>query len=466
MSYKVLDILESWRAKSDHLSVSEDASLMIEGCSARELVEEYGSPLYVMSETTLRQNYRQVKTAFDAVWPGTVNVMYAIKSNPNIALRSILSEEGAGGDCFSIGEIEATFRGGANPEKVAVNGSYKSDEVIERSVELGLILNLDAEEEVDNVERVARRLGKVARIAIRLKVLDKKYFKSFRPDCFVTPNFSGFMERSKWGETENAAERIIHKVMASKSMEMVGYHNHLGRASRDPSMWQALQGAFAEMVVSLYQKTGFSPFMVDIGGGWSRERDPESSSGDIRNPHKIEDYAHVVSEVMLRIFRGGKMPLPQLWLEPGRYIVGNSGVFLTRTVLVKQDEELGFTWVNVDSSTNNLLQIDLYDYDYVVLPAEHMQRPITRKADVVGIICVPSVFAEDCPLPDVKAGEIMAILDAGMYAEAKGNQFNSIPRPATILVKAESHCLIRRRETVEDVFSTMIMPERLKPEIV
>ncbi len=448
---------------SDHLDVSAEGDLLIEGASARGLIEKFGSPLYVVSEATLRANYRRIKSAFEANWPEPVNVMYAIKANPNTAVRAILHQEGAGGDCFSMGEIQATFDGGADPEKIVVNGSYKPDDVLQRAIELGLTINMDSEEEVDAVERIADKIGKSVRVAIRVKVLPEEYFKNFTSDCFKRPNFFQGMQRSKWGETVNGAKRIIRRLQNHKNLRLYGYHTHIGRASRDPNMFAAIGGELARNIGALYAETGFAPTMVDLGGGWARERDPEAS-GDVVNPHPIEDYAKAVCDAMAQQFHEVSMPLPQVWLEPGRYIVGNAGVLLTSIGLIKRDDELGFTWVNVDSSTNNLLQVDLFGYTYKAIAAEGMARPITQNSDLVGLTCVPSVFVRDCPLPDVKVGEIVAVLDAGMYAEAKGYHFNSLPRPATALVSGKFSWLIRRRETVQDVFATMVLPERLRPE--
>ena len=434
---------------------------MIEGATAQGLIKKFGSPLYVISETTLRQNFRRIKSAFETCWPEPVNVMYAIKANPNIAIRAILHDEGAGGDCFSLGEIQVTFDGGADPEKIVVNGSYKPDEVIQRAIELGLTINLDSEEEVDAVERIAEKIGRPVRVAIRIKVLPEDYFKDFKSDCFKRPDFFGGMRRSKWGETVEGAKRIIQRLQNHAHLRLFGYHTHIGRASRDPQMFAAIAGELASNIAELYAETDFAPHMVDLGGGWARERDPEAS-GDISNPHPIEEYAKAVCDAMLREFNDADMPLPQIWLEPGRYIVGNAGVLLTTIGLIKRDDELGFTWVNVDSSTNNLLQVDLFGYTYMAIAAEGMKRPIAQNADLVGLTCVPSVFVRDCPLPDVNVGEIVAVLDAGMYAEAKGYQFNSLPRPATALVSGKLSWIIRRRETIQDVFSTMVLPERLK----
>lgn len=454
-------LLSQWRSTSDHLDVSAEGSLLIEGVTARSLVEEYGSPLYVMSESTLRANFRRIRSAFESFWPEPINVMYAIKANPNFAVRAILHEEGAGGDCFSVGEIQATFEGGADPDKIVVNGSYKPDDVIRRAIELGLTINMDSEEEVDAVERIAKQLDMQVRVAVRVKVLPEEYFENFQSDCFKRPNFFQGMQRSKWGETVEAVKRIIQRLQNHRHLRMFGYHTHIGRASREPNMFAAIGGELARTIGTLYRQTGFAPTMVDLGGGWARERDPEAS-GDIRNPNPIEDYAKAVCTAMEKEFKQAQMPLPQIWLEPGRYIVGNAGVFLTTIGLIKRDDDLGYTWINVDSSTNNMLQVDLFGYTYMAIAAEGMKRPTSRTVDLVGMTCVPSVFVRDCPMPDVSEGELIALLDAGMYAEAKGYHFNSLPLPATALVSGNSSWLIRRRESVEDVFSTMVVPDRLR----
>ena len=461
MTGTTTDLLKEWLTPQDHLDVSPGGTLMVDGVSARDLVRDFGSPLYVMSEKTLRENYRRIRAAFVQNWPAPVNVMYAIKANPNHAVRAVLHDEGAGGDCFSMGEIHATFAGGADPRKIVVNGSLKSDEIITRAIELGLCINMDSEEEVDAVERIAARLDKEVRVAIRIKVVPEDYFRDFTSDCFKRPDFFGGMRRSTWGETLPAAARIIQRLKGHPHLHMFGYHTHIGRASPDPAMFAAIGGELARIVAALHKETGFAPVMIDLGGGWARERDPEAS-GKLRNPNPIEAYAAAVCDALLQVFNVEGTPVPELWMEPGRYIVGNAGVFLTTVGLVKRSDDLGMTWVNVDSSTNNLPQIDLFGYVYMVIAAERMQDPIDATADLVGNTCVPSVFKRDCPLPALKAGDLVAVLDAGMYAEAKGHHFNSLPLPATVMVSNGQAFLIRRRETLDDVFATMVLPERLR----
>jgi diaminopimelate decarboxylase len=149
-----------------------------------------------------------------------------------------------------------------------------------------------------------------------------------------------------------------------------------------------------------------------------------------------------------------------LWLEPGRFIVGNAAVLLARVGAVKRD--LGLTWVNLDASTNNLMRIDTSHSIHYVFPAAGMNREAVEHAIVVGETCIDSVFSPDCLVPPLERGEPIAILDAGMYAETASTQLNGIPRPATVLVSGSSSDMVKERETVGDVFSKHRIPDRLR----
>ena len=213
------------------------------------------------------------------------------------------------------------------------------------------------------------------------------------------------------------------------------------------------------MVVAIHEATGFHPRILDLGGGWPRERDPESRSL-ARNPHTIEEYANEVSRAMLPVLRHAAISIPELWLEVGRYLVGNAVCLLGRVGAIKRD--LNQVWINVDCSTNTLMRVDTSASRYHVFAASGMFRPLVERAHVVGPTCIDSLFAEGHPMPRVKRGDAVAILDAGMYAETTSTQFNGIPRPATVLVSGHRHELIKRRETVEDVFALHRIPERLR----
>lgn len=454
-------VLDEIRIPSDRLTVSADGGLCVEEVAATELVSRYGSPLFVLSDDTLRQNYRRIRAAFAAEWPGHVNVMYAIKCNPNFAVRAVLHQEGAGGDCFGMGELEATFAGGADPEKIALNGSNKSDEPIGRAIDLGVTINLDAETEIDQIERIAAAKGRQARINIRLKIVPPEY-ADYESDLInFKGDFRSELLRLKWGVTPEVAERMIRAIGECGHLDLAGYHSHLGRLSQKVEDRAAYDGEIGRVAAELHRATGFAPRIIDVGGGWPRERDPESKSL-ARNRNEIEEYARASCNALREPLERAGMPIPALWLEPGRYIAGNAGVLLTSIGGVKSDA--GFTWLNVDASTNlmPLLGGGEEGTRNHVIAATRMHEPNSMTADVVGPICIPSVLGSDCRLPGVASGDLIAILDAGMYAESDSHNLNWMPRPATVMVRGRESGLVRAAETLEGMFANQRIPEWLR----
>jgi diaminopimelate decarboxylase len=454
------DSLDAVLTITDRLGVSPSGDLTIEACQARDLVRRFGSPLFVISEATLRANYRRIRDAFAAAWPGEVNTLYAIKCNPNFAVRAVLHSEGAGGDCFGLGELEATFAGGADPDRIALNGSSKSDAVLRRAVELGTYVNLDDEAEIDRLDGIARAAGRRVRVNIRLKIVPDAYADYASDLVNFRGDFRDSLRRMKWGAGFDLAARMITRIGTRPGLRLTGFHTHLGRLSPRPGDREEYDAAFARVVVDLYRRTGFAPSVLDIGGGWPRERDPESKSSTA-NPVSIETYASRSCAAILAPLIAAAMPVPALWVEPGRYIAGNAGVLLTTVAGVKQD--VGMTWVHVDASTNimPLLGTGAEGTTNHVLAASRMLQPLVQRADVVGPICIPSVMAEDCALPALEAGDLIAILDAGMYAESDSHQLNSIPRPATIMVRGDEAAVIRKGETLETLFANQCLPDWL-----
>lgn len=452
--------LDDILTQTDCLSVSVDGGLMIEGCRATDLVRRFGSPLYVLSEAVLRTNLRRFKAAFVAAWPAQVEELFAIKANSNVAVRAIANEEGVGSDCNSVGELELTFRGGADPQTVTLNGCNKQPEEIRRALELGVLVILDAEADVDVVEAVAEAVGVQARIGIRLKAVDDDYFEDFQSDAYPQPGgFKDLIRRKKWGVSRGAAIRMINRILASNRLSLEGYHTHLGRMSRGLDLFPVNHRKLAERVVELYRETGFRPRFLDIGGGWPRERDPEART-TVLNSFTIEDYAAETCAAMCDIFEAAGVMLPELWVEPGRYVAGNAGFLLTTIGVIKKDH--GMVWINVDASGELMILVqNLGSLNHITV-TEDMDRPLRMTADIVAPTCVAGIFAKDCDLPEVCRGEVLAVLDAGAYAESQASQFNSIPRPATVLVNGGDAEVIRRREALDDVFATQVVPERFK----
>ena len=453
------DALKKLLTPSDRLTIDDEGTLTIDGCSATALLDTYGSPLFVTSEMTIRKNYRRIRDAFRANWPAPVNVMYAIKANNNPAIRAILHEEGAGGDCFGVAEVYATFLGGADPKKVVMNGSTKTDEEIRTAVQKGLYINIDDEEEVDAISRIAAELSSEALVNLRVKIAPSA-LKDVGSDYMgVASGLQDFLKKKKWGYAPDKARELIERIVETPGLRLEGISSHTGRFTQDPQAFSSYTRELGEVVAELHNATGIDFKILDIGGGWPRERDPESASYDL-NTNTIEAFARFATSTLIDPIEHAGMAVPELWLEPGRYIVGNAVTLLCRVGAVKRD--LGMTWTHIDGSTNLLMRRDTAHSAYHILAATKMDRPLTNRTRIVGPTCVASLFAEDWPVPDMQRGEPVAILDAGMYAEAASTQFNGVPRPATVLVKDGQAEVIKERETVEDVFAKCRMPARLR----
>ncbi|MGF1775938.1 diaminopimelate decarboxylase family protein [Vibrio nomapromontoriensis] len=455
--------LENILTPTDELSTQGD-DLLIGGCKATDLIEQYGSPLFVLSEDTLRNNLRRVKNAFGNYWPKPVNVMFAIKSNTNFAVRAICNEEGVGGDCFGPGEVEATHYAGADPKTIALNGTVKPELAIRKAIEYGYAVHLDSYEEIEIVERIAREVkpAEKVRIAVRLKVIPDDFFNDFEPDAYPFPNFIGAMKWIKFGLLKEEAKKIVNRVKEIDVFEFYGFHTHLGRFSKQPEGWDALYREYARNVIEISRECGVQPFQVDLGGGWPREREPECRSKEhMMNSNTIEDYAKIVCTGMLEEFNKEGFEIPQLWLEPGRYIAGNIGTLLTSVYVVKDDQEMDYTYTMVDASTYLATLVESQESKNPVLPANKMTQPLVAKTtEIAGPICIPSIWESGATMPALVPNDVLAIMDVGHYAESQASQFNSLPRPATVLVKDGEAELIKRAETVEDVFATQILPER------
>jgi diaminopimelate decarboxylase len=198
--------------------------------------------------------------------------------------------------------------------------------------------------------------------------------------------------------------------------------------------------------------------VLDIGGGWAPERDPSfRQPGMTGTP--IETVVQTATAALLAALPP-RMPVPDLWAEPGRFIVSNAVVLLATAGAVKRDA--GYCWMHVDASTNNLPRIESGQFHYTILPASRMREPADDTMEVVGSTCFRSVLGAGRALPPPASGDIIAILDAGMYAEVFANQFNSVPRPATILLSAHGVDLVRARETIADLFAQQRLPARLE----
>lgn len=455
--------LERVVISSDRLGVNGAGILTIDGVSACDLLARFGSPLVVSVERTILENFDRIQRTFQARWDGPVEILYSFKSNNNLAIRALLSRAGAGGDCFGEAELRATLDTGAEPVRIALNGSDKSFDLIQLAVAEGVTINVDGEEEPAFIERACRELGRRAKVNLRLKVLPQELDRYMSGSALKHGTGVESVRRAKWGFTLPQALGMLKALLASPSIDVLGFSCHIGHLSNEPAAFAAVTGAFGAEVLTLSKETGFMPRVLDIGGGWAREREPEQRV-PFMTPVPIESQVQAALDALKEAI-GKLRAVPALWVEPGRYIVGNGQLIVASVGAIKRDA--GYAWAHVDVSTNNLPRIETGGFWYHILPASRMNQACDETYQVVGGTCFRSVLGADRLLPTLARGDVVAILDTGMYAEVFSNQFNGMPRPAGVLVSANGSVdLIRQAETAQDVFARHLIPPRLARSIV
>lgn len=401
--------------------------LHMEGVSLADLADRFGTPCYVYSETAILNALRQYQTAF-SLFPSLI--CYAVKANSNLALLRLLAHHGAGFDIVSGGELHRVLKAGANPQRVVFSGVGKSTQEIDQALEAGILsFNVESEAELTRIAERARLCGVLAPIALRVNP---------EVDAQTHPYIATGLRTSKFGVEPSLALRLYHQAAASNNLRVVGIDCHIG--SQITRLEPFLEAA--ERVLELVDQLaadGIKLNHIDLGGGVGIHYQKE-------NTPSISAYAEALQQ-RLKGFSG------TLLLEPGRSIVGNSGLLLTRVEYLKTTPERQL--VVVDAGMNDLMRPALYQawHDMVhVLPP----RQETQEVDVVGPVCESSdVLGKDRQLA-VQQGDLLAILSCGAYGSSMGSQYNSRPRPPEVLIKAETHTLIRRRETLDDLLSTEI----------
>ncbi len=453
----------------ESLSV-RDGALFVEEHAAAELADRFGTPLYVISEDQLRRNARKLSSCFADRWPGELLLMPSIKANSALALRRILTEEGTGCDVFGPGELEAALRTGTDPARISLNGPMKTAALIERAIGEGVRVTLDSRAELGLTAAAAARLNTQAIVRLR-----------FRPDLvgFDAPSemspqgasIRDAVQRYKAGIPTEDVLGITEAEIADPNLDLRGVHLHLGRHSAEPAVWSAAMRALCRLLERLRsQWGGWTPRELDVGGGFPAPRDPfgrllPQRAGAPPGAPSIDAYAEAVCAPLVEgLETTGLDPAAiRLELEPGRALYADAGIHLATVGNVKrQSEPMPLTWVETDSSDAYLPDVNLEFNRWTCLPVLRAGADPAITADVTGRTCALDVIVPDAELPQVEAGDVLAFLDTGAYQDAGATNFNALPRPGTALVTGGKAELIRRHETLEDVFARDVIPERLR----
>ncbi|MEW6366440.1 MAG: hypothetical protein AB1714_17580 [Acidobacteriota bacterium] len=485
-----------------------DGRLFVEDCDTIELVRQFGSPIFVLSEDQIRRNVRRFQQAFQRGWPdGPVKVLPAAKANWVLAVQHILANEGCGCDVYSSGELTAALDAGVDPTLISVNGVPKDDAHIYRSIKAGARITIDSSEEVDVIEKAAGELGVTARVRLRLKPPLPRFIRhsDFVAEGLVPTDLAALAY--KGGLPIDLAISIGQRILGMKRVELVGFHQHHGRHSASARYWEEQMRAYAEAIGRVSKALGgYQPREIDIGGGFAIPRDPFNKATHYSEPLQyaalhgvsrmlsafgararyavvawivdmlvahpnrklapaIEDYAEACTRSLRRELANSGIRLDgvMLQLEPGRGLHGNTGIHLTTVCNVKRiTSPIRYNVIIVDTTefwfTGGRYEHHLHDYMF----ANKVDAPMIRKADIIGRSCYGDRLYPLVPIPEVEVGDILAMLDTGAYQEVSMSNFNAMPRPATILVTGSRAEIIRQRESEEDVFRRDRVPKHLR----
>lgn len=388
------------------------------------LSRKYDTPLYVYDFDYIEQRYHSLKEAFGGQ-KSLIN--YAIKANSNLSVISHLARMGAGADCVSIGEVRRAITAGVDKYKIIFSGVGKKDEEIEEAMQSDILLiNLESEAEMKRVEMVASKLGKEARISVRVNPnIDPK----------THPYISTGLHDNKFGVEIDTAKRMYIYAKKSAHLNPVGIHFHIGSQLTELEPIAEACDIVADLARTL-KALEIDIRFFDVGGGLGVVYDNETTIS-------VKDYADMIKEKT----RGLDATL---LCEPGRYMVANSGYFLTKVLYEKKNDTKRF--VVVDGAMNDLLRPSLYNAYHKIeaLDNDGEQTP----ADVVGPVCESGDFlGKGILLPQLKHNDLLVVHSAGAYGFSMSSNYNSRNRVAEVAVQDGKDRLIRARETFEDLIA-------------
>ncbi|ASK27697.1 diaminopimelate decarboxylase [Neisseria chenwenguii] len=384
------------------------------------LAEEFGTPLYVYSQSALAEAYQNYTRAFAALDP---MICYAVKANGNLSIIRHFASLGSGFDIVSGGELARVLAAGGDAGKTIFSGVGKSEAEIAYALEAGVkCFNMESIPEIDRIQAVAERLGKTAPVSLRVNPdVDPK----------THPYISTGLKANKFGIAYADAPAAYRYAAKQPNLKIVGIDCHIGSQLTDLSpLIEACERIL--LLVDTLAAEGIAIEHLDLGGG----------VGIVYNDETVPDLQNYAAEVKKLI---GSRPL-KLILEPGRSLVGNAGTLLTRVEFVKQGEEKNF--VMVDAAMNDLMRPALYDAYHHIENTEEKTTPAFT-ADIVGPICETGDFLGQNRRIACEAGDLLAVRSAGAYGASMASNYNARNRAAEVLVSGSEAKLIRQRETLE-----------------
>ncbi len=427
------------------LEVNSDNHLVVGGCDCDYLAKEYGTPLHVVNQDRLISNFSNFYNSFKT-YENDAEIYYSYKTNPIPGILNILHQQGAGAEVISSYELWLALKLGVSPDKIIYNGPYKSEESLKIAIDREIkLINIDSFDEIDRISLIAKELGKVAKVGIRV-CTDMGWAHQL-----------GF--RIKTGEAFEAYKKSV----TCKHLELCGIHTHLGTCLKDSHIYTEAVYGILKFIKDIKDTLNIEIKYLDLGGGFGVPTVRHFSASEprfyrwggygppppnLKDCPPIESFAkNIVGHIDDRC-KQFNLKKPTLLLEPGRAITSSAQILLIKVSSIKRRDEKTKVII-ADGGTNIALPVT-WEYHEVFL-ANRMSEEKKEYYDISGPICTPadSLFSYKL-LPRIKEGDILAVMDAGAYFTSFSNNF-SFPRPVVVMISESEHRILREGESYEDM---------------
>ncbi len=429
-------------------AVNEQDHLTVGGLDVVSLIEEFGSPLYILDEQTLRTACQQYKRSFEQHYPGESLIVYASKAWNCLAVCAIATQEGIAIDVVSGGELKTATAAGATGKMLYFHGNNKSTEELELGLDADARIVVDNWHELKSLDMIAKAAGKTATILLRLTP---------GIECHTHEYIQTGHIDSKFGFDPDQLETVFEFIAKeTENISCIGLHAHIGSQIFELQPHHDL----AEVMMRWFQtasKYGLAIEEIDIGGGLGI-RYTESD-----DPPSIDEWAKTVCDSMVAACSASGLPYPKLLCEPGRSLIGSACV--TAYTVGGQKTVPGIrTYVSVDGGMSDNPRPITYQSVYRVLAASQMSAPLSETVTLSGKHCESGdVVIHSASLPPLESGEVVVVPATGAYNYSMSSNYNRVPRPAAVIVNQGQAHLILRRETYADLMSHDCLPDALRP---
>lgn len=420
--------------------ITIDRNMSVGGCDVVKLAEEFGTPLYVMDEETLRQNCRKYIEAFHSQYANS-EVIYASKALSILSVLKIINEEGLGIDVVSSGELFTALKAGFSPEKIYYHGNNKSEEELKEAIKekVGCII-VDNLFEMEMLDRLSKEAGVKTQIMVRVTPGVEAHTHTYVQ--------TGQLD-SKFGIHADEMVNAIKKIEKMKNLNFIGLHVHIGSQILDVRPFSVAVEIMIDLISEIHKKTKARVNVLSLGGGLGIAYMPKD------DPPKVEQYVKTIVDTISYKMKEKDIELPKIIIEPGRSIVGNAGITLYKIGAIKDLKGIR-KYVMVDGGMTDNPRPIIYQSKYDALIANKIEEKKTDLVTVAGKYCESGdILLKDISLQKVEPGDILAVLCTGAYNFSMASNYNQAFKPAMVMVNSGNAKIIYRRQTNEELIANM-----------